>query len=149
MSSTTEQSRKVVEAFYASLAALDVPAVTNAFAEDTVVEIIGHTPVSGRHVGRDALIADAMGPIFAALDMEQVHFAQSWEIFAAEGDRIAARMTAKAATKSGKRYDGNYCHLFRIDNGLIAELYEYLDTVLVEDAIFDNALQRPQAVATG
>lgn len=146
--STTEESRKVVEAFYTSLAALDVPAVTTAFAEDVVVEVVGNTPVSGRHVGRDALVANAIGPIFAALDMEHVQFAASWEIFAAEGDRVAARMTAEAAAKSGKRYDQTYCQLFRIADGEIAELYEYLDTVVVEDAIFDNALTRPQVVAT-
>ena len=147
MSNPTDDSRKVVEAFYASLAALDVPGVTNAFAEDVVVEVLGRTPISGRHVGRDAFVANAMGPVFAALDMEQAHFATTWEIFAAEGDRVAARMTAEAATKSGKRYDGTYCHLFRIDNGQIAELYEYLDTVLVEDAICDNALARPEVPA--
>ena len=136
--STTEDSRRVVAAFYEAVSAGDMAAVTAAFADDVEVEVMGRSPISGRHVGREAFLANAMGPVIAALDPDSVELATTWEIFAAEGDRVVARMTGKAASKSGKRYDNSYCQLFRIRDGQIAEMYEYLDTALLHDAIFDD-----------
>lgn len=130
------QSRAVVESFYRAVAAGDFEAVTAAFAEDVEVEVMGQSPISGRHRGRDAFVANAMGPVMDKLDAASVRLATTWEIFAAEEDRVVARMTGMAATKSGKRYDNSYCHLFRIREGQIAEMYEYLDTALLMDAIF-------------
>jgi ketosteroid isomerase-like protein len=136
---TTDESRRVVERFYGSVAAGDMEAVVAAFADDVEVEVMGRSPISGRHVGREAFLANAMGPIMAQLDPGSIELATTWEIFAAEGDRVAARMTGRAATTSGKRYDNSYCQLFRIDGGRIAEMYEYLDTALLDEAIFDGA----------
>jgi uncharacterized protein len=138
--STTEETRRVVEDFYRAVAAGDMDAVMAAFADDVVVEVMGRSPISGRHIGRQAFLADAMGPVVAALNPETIELATTWEIFAAEGDHAAARMTGKAANRSGKPYDNSYCQLFRIRDGQIAEMYEYLDTALLEDAIFDNEL---------
>jgi uncharacterized protein len=142
--STTEQSRGIVESFYRAVAAGDMETVTASFADDVVVHVMGRSPIAGRHVGRDAFLAQAMGPVIAALDPESIRLAQTWEIFAAEGDRVAARMTGQAATRTGKRYDNSYCQLFRIHDGQIAEMYEYLDTALLESAIFDNELATPR-----
>jgi ketosteroid isomerase-like protein len=138
--STTEESRRVVETFYGAVGRGDMETVTASFADDVVVEVMGRSPISGRHVGREAFLADAMGPVIGALDPDSVKLATTWEIFAAEGDRVAARMTGAAISRSGRRYDNSYCQLFRIRDGQIAEMYEYLDTALLEDAIFDNEL---------
>ena len=46
-----------------------------------------------------------------------------------------------ATSKNGTSYDNNYCHLFTIRDGKITELWELLDTALVEEAIFDNPLK--------
>jgi len=146
MSTATQESRRIVEGYYTALAAGDVPSAMAALAPDVVLEVMGHTPISGRHVGLEALMANAIGPIAGALEMSEAQFAASWEIYAAEGNRVAGRMTATAVTMSGKRYDNSYCQLFRVANGQIAEMYEYLDTVLVEDAIFDNELTQPRGV---
>lgn len=136
--STTEASRRTVETFYEAVAAGDMDTVLEAFADDVVVEVMGRSPISGRHVGRDAFLSEAMGPVMAVLDPDTVMLATTWEIFAAEGDRVAARMTGTAATRSGKRYDNSYCQLFRIREGQIAEMYEYLDTALLQEAIFED-----------
>ena len=144
MSDTTQDSRTVVENWYAALAAGDMEGVIGALHEDVVVNVLGCTPVSGRHVGRDAFVANAVGPIFAKLDPETVRFAKTFRIFAADGGHVAALMEGGGATHNGKRYDNTYCHLFAIEDGQITEMYEFLDTVLVEHAIFDNELATPQ-----
>jgi hypothetical protein len=114
--------------------------VIGALAEDVVFTVHGRTPVSGRHVGRDAFATNAVGPIFAALDPETLQFAKKWEIFAADGGRVVTVMEGEAKTPDGRLYDNTYCHLFTIREGQIAELQEFLDTVLVEDVIFGRAL---------
>jgi uncharacterized protein len=136
--SSTDESRRVIEGFYTAVAAGDMEAVVATFADDVEVEVMGRSPISGRHVGRDAFLANAMGPVVEALDPDTVELAATWEIFAADGDRVVARMTGRAANKAGKRYDNSYCQLFRIRDGQIAEMYEYLDTALLDDAIFDQ-----------
>jgi hypothetical protein len=40
----------------------------------------------------------------------------------------------KATTKSGKSYNNTYCQVFRIVNGKVQEVTEYLDTELVTSA---------------
>jgi hypothetical protein len=140
MTDTTQASRSVVENWYAALAAGNMEGVIGALAEDVVFTVHGKTPVSGRHEGRDAFVTNAVGPIFAALDPETLQFAKKWEIFAAEGGRVVTIMEGEAKTPDGRLYDNTYCHLFTIRGGQIAELQEFLDTVLVENVIFGRAL---------
>jgi uncharacterized protein len=143
MTAQTQESRSVVDAWYTALAAGDMEGVLGGLAEDVVVNVLGSSPVSGRHVGRDAFVAAAVGPIFAALEPETIRFAQRWEIFAADGERVVALMHGDARCKNGRRYDNSYCHLFTIRDGKIVELYEFLDTALVETAIFGKDLADP------
>lgn len=136
--SKTDESRRVIEGFYEAVAAGDMETVVAIFADDVEVEVMGQSPISGRHVGRADFLAHAMGPVIDALDPETIELAATWEIFAAEDDRVVARMTGRATSKAGKRYDNSYCQLFRVRDGRIAEMYEYLDTALLEDAIFSG-----------
>jgi uncharacterized protein len=49
----------------------------------------------------------------------------------ADGDFVAMQAHGKATSKNGKPYNNTYCHVFRIVNGKIVEVTEYLDTELV------------------
>jgi ketosteroid isomerase-like protein len=40
----------------------------------------------------------------------------------------------KALSKNGRSYNNTYCHVFRIANGKVQEVTEYLDTELVTSA---------------
>jgi ketosteroid isomerase-like protein len=137
----TERSRQIVSDWYTALQQGDMEGVVGAMDENIIVNVLGSSGVSGRHEGRDAFVANGIGPIFAALEPESVEFAKRWRIFAAEGERVVVLMEGFAAAKNGCRYDNKYCHLFTIRDGRIAELWEFLDTVVVEEAIFDNPLQ--------
>jgi hypothetical protein len=39
----------------------------------------------------------------------------------------------------GRRYDNNYCWVFRFQNGLIQEVREYMDTQLVTETFGEEA----------
>ena len=68
---------------------------------------------------------------------ERGHFA------GADGDLEAAAACVfggmrRVGTKAGQRYDNHYCFVFRVVDGRLKEVVEYLDTALV-----DAALQPP------
>jgi ketosteroid isomerase-like protein len=45
-------------------------------------------------------------------------------------------MEGEAKTTDGKLYDNTYSHQFVVRDGQIVELWEFLDTALLRDAIF-------------
>ena len=141
MADTSQASRSVVENWYTALAAGNMEGVIGALAGDLVAHVCGRTQVSGTHEGRDAFVANAIAPVFAALDPETVRFATKWEIFAAEGERVVTLMEGEARTHDGRLYDNTYCHLFTVRDGLIVELHEFLDTALLRDVIFGQPVE--------
>jgi uncharacterized protein len=52
--------------------------------------------------------------------------------FIADGDYVAVEARGDNVTKTGLRYDNHYCLVFRVVDGKIAEIKEYLDSALVE-----------------
>ena len=57
----------------------------------------------------------------------QVHFVH------ADGDSVVVEHSGRNALPGGRRYDNNYCWVFRFHNGLIQEVREYMDTQLVTE----------------
>jgi ketosteroid isomerase-like protein len=84
-----------------------------------------------------------MGVVFAALDPQRAQFAQRWSIFAVDGQRVVGLMSGDAVAKNGRPYNSVYCQLFTVGDGQITEYVEFVDTVLVEAALFGNPLTRP------
>ena len=54
--------------------------------------------------------------------------------FIAEGDYVATQGRGNSRTKSGSSYNNTYCHVFRITNGKVQDVTEYLDSDLVTKA---------------
>jgi uncharacterized protein len=138
-----ESSRAVIERFYAALEAFDVETLLDLHHEDCVVHVLGRTPVSGRFAGREGL-AEVAAKVFEQLVPDQVRFATRWRIVAVDGDCVVAFMQGGGPTLGGVPYDQTYCQVFHLRDGRIAEMHEFLDTVVVEAALFGNHLERPQ-----
>ena len=136
-------ARAVVENWYTALAAGDIDGVIAVFHPDVVARVVGSTPVSGIFRGRDEFLAGTLHVVHQALDPEQTRFGENWAIFAVDGCRVVGLMTGDAVTKNGRPYNSVYCQLFSVADGQITEYLEFVDTVVVEDALFDNPLVRP------
>ena len=52
--------------------------------------------------------------------------------FIAEGDTVVVEAKGDNVTKSGERYDNEYCMVWRVENGRIKQIKEYCDMALVE-----------------
>jgi len=49
----------------------------------------------------------------------------------ADGDHVVVEARGDNLTKTGGRYDNSYCFVFRVKNGKLKEVTEYMDTELV------------------
>lgn len=58
--------------------------------------------------------------------------------FIAEGDHVVVEVRGNNTTKAGIPYNNTYCFVFRIADGRVKELTEYLDTELVTAALGDR-----------
>jgi ketosteroid isomerase-like protein len=52
--------------------------------------------------------------------------------FTAEGDTVIVEAKGDNVTKTGIRYDNDYCMVWRLQNGRVKEIREYCDSALVE-----------------
>jgi len=57
----------------------------------------------------------------------------------ADGDCVVVEHTGRNEMPDGRRYDNNYCWVFRFEEGLIQEVREYMDTQLVTDTFGASA----------
>lgn len=64
--------------------------------------------------------------------------------FIADDDIVVVEAKGSNLTKTGARYDNDYCLVFRLDNGKIKEVREYCDSVLTERALGKFPAERAQ-----
>jgi ketosteroid isomerase-like protein/transposase len=106
------------------------PFLTN-MADDIRWTVMGTTKFSGTLTGKQEVINKRLTPIIAQLDGPIIITAQN---FIAEGDSVVVEGHGQAMTKAGKPYNNTYCFIFRLANGKVQELAEYLDTEMVTAA---------------
>ena len=142
---STEDNRRLIERWYEALAAGDFQTIFDMHHDDVVYNMVGNTPVSGRIYGKDACCNGMIAQkLLDKLVPDEVRFAKQWKIVAAEGDRVVGLMQGGGPTRNGQSYEQTYCEIFTIRDGKIAEMHNFFDTVLVEQCLFDNSLERPE-----
>jgi ketosteroid isomerase-like protein len=125
------ENKKLVQDMFAELSKGNAPAFLNAMADNVRFTIIGNTKFSGTCNGKQELISKVLQPLTAQLEGG---LTITPENFIADGDFVAMQARGKSTTKSGKSYNNTYCQVFRIANGKVQEVTEYLDTELVTSA---------------
>lgn len=100
----------------------------NAMAEDFRWIMKGNTAWSRTYEGRDAVRTKLLQPLFAQFGNDYRNKALR---ILADGDHVVVECEGSVTTKSGKPYNNQYCLIFRLENGRIKEMTEYLDTALV------------------
>jgi uncharacterized protein len=126
------ENKQIVQAFYDASNQGDVDRFLGLMADDIIWNSVGTTKYAGTYAGKEALLADLMGPLFGQL---KAGIASTLDNVIAEGDFVVVQLRGKAETIEGRPYNNTYCHVFRLRNGQIAEMTEYCDTALV-NAVF-------------
>jgi ketosteroid isomerase-like protein len=122
-----EKNKQIVEAFYQAGDRGDMEACLGMLADDIRWTNIGSTRFSGTYVGKQTLVEQLIGPLFAEL---KAGISSVIEKMIAEQDYVVALTSGSAETTDGKPYNNSYCQVMRIRDGKIAEVTEYFDTEL-------------------
>jgi uncharacterized protein len=126
------ENKRVISAFYEAGNQGDMERCLALLAEEVTWTNIGSTKYSGRFEGKQALIENLLGRVFGQLE---AGIFSTIENIIAEGDFVVVQSRGEARTTSGRPYDNQYCHVFRLQEGQILEVTEYLDTQLVNDVL--------------
>ena len=122
----------LIQAF-AGFAEGNAGALVQLLAENVTWTIIGTTAWSGTLNGKDEILTRLAGPLGAQLANPPTLVAKR---FIAEGDCVVVEAQGRNRTRTGKDYNNTYCLVFRMAEGAIQEVSEYMDTALV-NAILD------------
>lgn len=129
MTDVTETNRALLTKAFASLEHGDPGAFIPLFDEDITWRVMGTSNWSKTVSGLVHVEAQLMGPLFA-------RFAGPYrnipELVLADGDHVVVLAKGHADTVDGKVYANEYCFIFRLSEGKIVEVREYLDTKLAD-----------------
>lgn len=125
-------NRAIVQSIFAALAEGERQPFADAMAEDFSWTIAGRGPWARTWHGRRAVRAGLMAPLFA-------QFADTYRNHATrilcEGDTVVVECRGSVTTRSGARYDNQYCYVIDLADGKMRALTEYMDTALAETVL--------------
>ena len=78
-----------------------------------------------------------LNELFPALRRKMDRITTIAHRFIADGDYVAVEARGSNVTKAGVPYNNNYCFVFRLADGKLAEVTEYMDTELVTAVLGD------------
>ncbi len=125
------ENKEIVRNMFAELSKGNSQAFLEKMADDVRFTIIGTTKYSGTCNGKQELVNKVLMPLSAQLEGGLTITPDN---FIAEGDYVALQARGNSRTKSGGTYNNTYCQVFRITDGKVQEVTEYLDTELVTKA---------------
>jgi uncharacterized protein len=133
----TASNRKLIEQIFAAAGNPD-PAVRDralfiaSLADDAKWVVTGQYSWSRTFTGKQSILNDLHGHVRSLL-AERTRTVASR--FIADGDFVAVEARGDNVTRTGVRYDNDYCLVFRLEAGKIKEIREYCDSVLTEKAL--------------
>ena len=142
---SAEANKKLVQQIFTDSANRSGTTFVDNLAEDVTWIVTGQYSWSHEFRGRDAIQNGLMGHLrsrLAAARPRTLAFN-----FIAEGDYVVVEARGDNVTKSGERYDNQYCMVWRIENGMIKEIREYCDSALVERVLGPFPAEQNLAVA--
>ena len=125
------ENKQLIQNMFAELSKGNAEAFLGNMADDVRFTIIGTTKYSGTFNGKQELLSKLLGPLSSQLEGGLTITPDN---FIADGDYVAMQARGKSQTKTGKSYNNTYCQVFRLANGKVKEVVEYLDTELVTSA---------------
>ena len=129
---TKEQNKAIVRRAIAALSQGDMEGFLADAADDFTLAVMGSAlpPIQGKEKAlkglRNALVARLENGGAIAMTIENL---------IADGDFVAEQARGVARTKEGKAYNNTYCRVWRITDGKIRAMQEYLDTELVRSCL--------------
>lgn len=124
----TEENKRLMQQVFEELAKGNSQALVEVLADDVAWHVTGTTIFSKTYQGKETLINELIGPLFAQFADQ---YTMTAERFIADGNYVVVECLGKVTTKTGLPYNNKYCLVFRIEDKRIKEVTEYMDTQLV------------------
>ena len=132
-----EGRKETVRKFWEGMNSEDLDSQLVLLTDDAVFTVTGSTGVSGRHSGVDGVRAHMER--FASL-IEPGPRMNIVELVG-EGDTVVCLSEGAMRSRTGREYNNRYAFVFKFDGRKISSIAEYLDTALVETALFNKEIQ--------
>lgn len=129
---STTENKQLLQRIFAELAQANSRPFIEAMADDFSWTVTGNTKWSKTYAGKAAVLGELFGTLSTRVDGRVRTIPDR---FIADGDYVAVEAHGSNKTKSGKPYNNRYCFVFRISEGKLREVTEYLDTELVTSAL--------------
>jgi ketosteroid isomerase-like protein len=138
---TAAENKATLKAAFEELSKGNGAPFAALWAPDFTWTIMGNTSWSRTYRGRESVGKDLMRPLFTRFATRYTNTATR---FIAEEDYVVVECRGNVITKSGQPYNNSYCYVCRMENGLLKELTEYLDTELVTKALGEMIHEPPR-----
>ena len=122
----TAENKRLLQDIFAELAKSNARPLVNAMADDFRWTLSGYGTWSRTYEGKRAVVGELFGTLAKHMD----RITTIPDRFIADGDLVAVEAHGANTTKSGVPYNNRYCFVFRLADGKLAELTEYMDTEL-------------------
>jgi uncharacterized protein len=132
----SSENKQLIQGVFDELAAGNGQPFMDLLADDARWTAIGSSSWSRTYEGKQAIVDELMRPLFR--QFADQYSARAIRIVA-EDDVVVVEARGHVMTKSGLPYDQTYCYVFRLSDGKVSELTEYLDTDLVNRVLQDAA----------
>lgn len=126
---STADNKKLIQQVYSDLANRSGTTFADHLADDASWIVVGQYSWGRTFKGKDAILNGLMGHFRSLFDIRPRTVASN---FIAEGNLVVVEAKGDNVTKTGDRYDNDYCMVWRVENGKITMIKEYCDTALVE-----------------
>lgn len=129
-----EQNKAIVRRAIAAISRGDLEGFMADAADDVTLSVMGEIfpPIHGK-----AKVLKGLRNALGARLENGGAIVMTIDNLIADGDYVAEQSRGRARTKDGKDYNNTYCRVWRIQNGKIHAMQEYLDTELVRACLMD------------
>lgn len=129
--SPKDETRRAVERFMDVFSTGDAQATVALMTEDATWWVAGATGLSGTY--DRAAFAKLLRSVNEICTGPIKLTPKEWTI---DGDRVAVETESLTHTRAGRKYNNQYHFLFRVRDGKIAGVREYLDTMHTQSVFF-------------
>jgi len=109
------------------------PELGELLADDALWWVQPGSPMAGSYRGRDRVLA-MLGQAFALYEDGSLRSEQ--RALLADGEWVCVWLALTARTRKGRDWASDYVFLFRVRDGRIHEVREFIDTQQVREVVF-------------
>ena len=128
----TAENKQLLQDIFAATARGDSRPLVEAMADDFRWTISGNGRWAGSYAGKRAVLTELFPTLRERIEGRIKMIPQR---VLADGDHVVVEARGDNITKAGQRYDNSYCFVFRVADGKLREVTEYMDTELVTSAL--------------